>query len=546
MPRGYASSTASGFAMPKTLKPRPKPEDMRPLFLYWADVTEACLAQIASVETKAEVRQLLKEHMKVDQPDELRAEVLTDMHYHNYSFCENGDDGRDFDDGSDTAQKDLQGLMVAAGTKVRCNWLDPSKESEPMELAVKKAKVDAEESEQAVFAQLLAAAKTCERFQVKGPARVGIASRYPEVPERHAAILRAVSESLMNRLVVLRVDNFPGSGDPVFGTKHELRRSFRAPDFFGKLTEGFKGTSGCLKKITLQGGFHSAASVCNFLQVVKPQLESFRCRGCLFHGRNFEMLVKALSSASRSSLLEFETDAAIGGKDPIGLLADSFPNLRMLRVKYMFGKADHLQALSRLTQLRREQCVLPKDDYRLFGCPAVDAKIGIVYWFITSEHHDDGYFGEGLWWDELKNTRLCMEQWAVGKGVTKEKCLDFMKDCGIELDDNIDDDDCHMLADEKHSDVDSEVDQDTIAVQLEVDDSMGFGNLAIKARTMDGRDFAQVALDANKTPVRTLVDELASKYPCSTLAMRLVLPTGTCIDPLETAMASKSLAAALV
>ena len=83
-------------------------------------------------------------------------------------------------------------------------------------------------------------------------------------------------------------------------------------------------------------------------------------------------------------------------------------------------------------------------------------------------------------------------------------------------------------------------------MQLEVDDSMGFGNLAIKARTMDGRDFAQVALDANKTPVRTLVDELASKYPCSTLAMRLVLPTGTCIDPLETAMASKSLAAALV
>lgn len=87
MPRGYASSTASGFAMPKTLKPRPKPEDMRPLFLYWADVTEASLAQIASAETKAEVRQLLKEHMKVDQPDELRAEVLTDMHYHNYSFC---------------------------------------------------------------------------------------------------------------------------------------------------------------------------------------------------------------------------------------------------------------------------------------------------------------------------------------------------------------------------------------------------------------------------------------------------------------------------
>ena len=459
---------------------------------------------------------------------------------------ENGDDDRDFDDGSNTAQKDLQGLMVAAGTKVRCNWLDPSKESrsEPMESAAKKAKVDAEDSEQAAFAQLLAAAKTCERFQVKGPAWVRSASRYPEVPERHAAILRAVSESLMNRLVVLRLDNFPGSGDPVFGTKHELRRSFRAPDFFGKLTAGFKGTSGCLKKVTLQGGFHSA-SVCNFLQVVKPQLESFRCRGCLFHGRNFEMLVKALSSASRSSLLEFETDAAIGGKDPIGLLADSFPNLTMLRVKYMFGKADQLQALSRLTQLRRKQCVLPKDDFRLSGRPAVDAEKGTVYWFITSEHHDDGYRGEGLWWDELENTMECMEQWAVVKGITKEKCLDFMKDCGIELDDQLDDEECGMLDDEMASDVDSEADQDTIAVQLEVDDSVGStGHLAIKARTMDGREFAQVTLDANKTLVRTLLDELAAKYPCSPLAMRLVLPSGTCIDALETA--SKSLAAVLV
>ncbi|OLQ00249.1 hypothetical protein AK812_SmicGene17111 [Symbiodinium microadriaticum] len=55
MPRGYASSTASGFAMPKTLKPRPKPEDMRPLFLYWADVTEASLAQIASAESRRHV-----------------------------------------------------------------------------------------------------------------------------------------------------------------------------------------------------------------------------------------------------------------------------------------------------------------------------------------------------------------------------------------------------------------------------------------------------------------------------------------------------------
>jgi len=77
-------------------------------------------SHVQHVRTKAEIRQLLKEYMKVDQPDELRvgslgqldpldtagrvacnacnacdaklrhdteAEVLTDMHYHNYSFC---------------------------------------------------------------------------------------------------------------------------------------------------------------------------------------------------------------------------------------------------------------------------------------------------------------------------------------------------------------------------------------------------------------------------------------------------------------------------
>lgn len=82
----YANTTISDFAMTKTLKPRP-PSDMRPLFLYWADVSEVDLATVAAAETKAEIRQLLKEYMKVDQPDELRAEVLTDMHYHNYSFC---------------------------------------------------------------------------------------------------------------------------------------------------------------------------------------------------------------------------------------------------------------------------------------------------------------------------------------------------------------------------------------------------------------------------------------------------------------------------
>jgi len=458
----------------------------------------------------------------------------------------NGDDDRDFDDGDDTAQKSLSGLMVASGTKLRCNWVDPSKEEQLMQ-SWKRVKVDPvelEDSEKGALAKLLAASKTCERLQLRGPIHPDLAVRekWPEVPQRHVTILRAVSESLMSRLVVLRVDNFPGSGDPVFGTKHELRRSFRAPDLFGKLADAFQGGSPSLKKLTLQGGFHSASSVCRFLQVVKPELESFRCRECLFHGRNFEMLVRALSGSSQKTLVEFETDAAIGGQDPFGLLADSFPNLKMLRVKYMFGKTGPLEALKRL-KLRKKQCVLPRESHRLKGRPAVDEETGIVYWFITSEHHDDGYRGEGLWWDQLENTCECMEEWGVGKGVTKEQCLAFMDDCGIGLDDELDDEECGL--DDGGCAVDSETDEDTIAVQLEINDTTGSeGALEIKARTMDGREFAQTTLDAKKTLVRTLIDDLAAKYPCSPLALRLVLPGGACIDVLETG--NQVLAAVLV
>ena len=35
----------------------------------------------------------------------------------------------------------------------------------------------------------------------------------------------------------------------------------------------------------------------------------------------------------------------------------------------------------------------------------------------------------------------CCEEWRVGKGVTKELCLQFMAECGIELDNRIDDED---------------------------------------------------------------------------------------------------------
>ena len=376
-----------------------------------------------------------------------------------------GDDDRDFDFGGHTAQKDLQGLMLTEGTYVRCNWIDPEEEEKRVNTwqKDKKAKVDPE-SEETALTGLQAAASTCTHFQLRGPR---YPERWQETKEQEASqkafrIMRAISDSLINRLMVLRIDNFPGSGDPVFGTKHELRRSLRAPDLFGKLTTAFQaGTRCCLKRVTLQGGFHSAASVANFLRVAKPPLESFRCRGCLFHGRNFEMLVKALSGACAGTLLEFETDAAIGGRDPFGFLADSFPQLRMLRAKCVFGKTENLEALKRLN-LKKKLCKLPKEDHRLRGRPAVNTKRGVVYWFISSDHHDDGYRGQGLWWDELDNTCECMEEWRVGKGVTQKKCLTFMEECGIDLDPQLSDEDCGMDSDTGSADSVPDGEQDIV------------------------------------------------------------------------------------
>eukprot|EP00441_Pelagodinium_beii_P034954 CAMPEP_0197652478 /NCGR_PEP_ID=MMETSP1338-20131121/34472_1 /TAXON_ID=43686 ORGANISM="Pelagodinium beii, Strain RCC1491" /NCGR_SAMPLE_ID=MMETSP1338 /ASSEMBLY_ACC=CAM_ASM_000754 /LENGTH=266 /DNA_ID=CAMNT_0043227357 /DNA_START=32 /DNA_END=832 /DNA_ORIENTATION=+ len=85
MTGGY-TSTAQPFAY-KTAKSGKPAEDLRPLFLYFADVSEADLARCAAAETKDEVRKLLKDFMKIDQPEGLRAQILVDMHYHNYSFC---------------------------------------------------------------------------------------------------------------------------------------------------------------------------------------------------------------------------------------------------------------------------------------------------------------------------------------------------------------------------------------------------------------------------------------------------------------------------
>jgi len=45
------------------------------------------MSRIAAVESKAEVKALLKDCMKIDQAEGFRTEILADMHYHNYSFC---------------------------------------------------------------------------------------------------------------------------------------------------------------------------------------------------------------------------------------------------------------------------------------------------------------------------------------------------------------------------------------------------------------------------------------------------------------------------
>jgi len=435
------------------------------------------------------------------------------------------DDDRAFDFDDQTAQRNVPGVLVAGDGVVRCNWSDAvDDDAHP---ARKKARVYPDE--QTALAQLQDAAAVAERFQLKGPSW-----RYGECRAGdmwHSAILDAIRTSLVQRLTVLRIDDFPGAGDPIFGTRHELRRRFRAPDLFAGLTLAFAGRTRCnLKTLTLQGGFMSAESLMAFLQVAKPPLESFRCRRCLFHGRNFEAIVGSLRTSIQDAggLHEFETDACIGGQDPFGLIATSFPKLRVLRARRIFGKADHRVALQELPQLQRKKCRFPKYSHRLRGKPAVGEK-GVVYWFITSDYHDDGYRGQGLFWDELNNTCECMEEWRVGRGVTQEQCLEFMGECGIDLDDGLDDGDCGMMS--GPGEEVSEDEQDTIVAQLGVK-VVSPQEVLIQAATMQGRIFAEVSFDPSKTLIRGLIEELATKYPCSSEALRLVLPDNSSVDVL--------------
>merc|ERR1712032_234685 len=124
----------------------------------------------------------------------------------------------------------------------------------------------------------------------------------------------------------------------------------------------------------------------------------------------------------------------MGGSDPFGVLADAFPKLQMLRVKRMYGEVSRGEALKRMKHLCPELCKLANADRKLFGNFAISQN-GVVSWFLTSRPDDGGWYrGQGLWWDELQNTSECAEVWKVGRGVTEEMVLEFMKECGIRRD----------------------------------------------------------------------------------------------------------------
>mmetsp|Transcript_27196 Transcript_27196/g.56419 ORF Transcript_27196/g.56419 Transcript_27196/m.56419 type:complete len:278 (-) Transcript_27196:83-916(-) len=76
-----ASTKASNMASTKP------PAKSGPLFLYHCDVTEEDMARITAAASKDEVKQLLKDCMKIDHAEGFRTEILADMHYHNYTFC---------------------------------------------------------------------------------------------------------------------------------------------------------------------------------------------------------------------------------------------------------------------------------------------------------------------------------------------------------------------------------------------------------------------------------------------------------------------------
>jgi len=60
---------------------------LKPIFLHWTDVLEADVDRLGKAETKAQVKQILAECLRIDESDGWRKDILADMHYHNYTFC---------------------------------------------------------------------------------------------------------------------------------------------------------------------------------------------------------------------------------------------------------------------------------------------------------------------------------------------------------------------------------------------------------------------------------------------------------------------------
>jgi len=364
-----------------------------------------------------------------------------------------------------------------------------------------------------------------ERVKVQGGPGYGWAATVFKPWRMHAVMMDAIATAMASKLIVLRLDDFPGRGDPVFGTRREIRMSAQAAahDLFGCLAMAFRSGGNCaLKRLTLQSGFMSAEALIHFLGAAKPSLESFRARGCLFHGRNYRPLVAALQKCS-PGLVEFETDAYIGGSDPLGVLADAFPKLQMLRVSRMYGEVPQGEALKRMKCLRRDLCKFAREDQALYGNFAISEN-GHVTMFLTSEHHDDNYRGEGLWWDELENLAECAEQWTVGRGVTEDMLRDFMEECGIWRRESI-----NVTA---QDDGPTEVEEiDTIIVQVCIQKSGPGSQHSITATNLTGQMIAELSgLELATATVGQLLDELVQKCKYDPLSVQLVLPDGSSVQ----------------
>jgi len=93
----FGASTRSGYSTrfaPPAAKPKPPPST-KPLFLKFHDLSEDDLNRIAAAESKSEARRLLKEGMRIDRAEGYRKEILGDLHFHNYVFCQSLGFGHD-------------------------------------------------------------------------------------------------------------------------------------------------------------------------------------------------------------------------------------------------------------------------------------------------------------------------------------------------------------------------------------------------------------------------------------------------------------------